>query len=180
MPSSNSRCLGHALVKWILLYLLGISLWGCTPPTEQLPPTPTATAVSSNNQPTPSPAETASSPTELATVEADVFSGRPNPTWPLSAADTQSFLQQVAALPSLPAQVLEDPLGYRGLRVHIMDMAGQITSYRVWHEVVEVRTIDDVRYYSDVDHTLEKWLLQTGQASLAPEIFELITTEISR
>jgi hypothetical protein len=53
-----------------------------------------------------------------ATVELDVFSGRPNPQWSLSESALASLMQEVALLDTASQSVsLPQNLGYRGLRV---------------------------------------------------------------
>src|SRR5262245_49044670 len=54
-----------------------------------------------------------------AEVELDVFSGRPNPVWTLSNADTAELERRLSALTKTSATTLFDGLGYRGLIVRL-------------------------------------------------------------
>lgn len=50
-------------------------------------------------------------------IELDVFSGRPNPRWPLQADEARELLALLADLPAASPPVLGE-LGYRGFLVH--------------------------------------------------------------
>ncbi len=57
------------------------------------------------------------------TVELDIYSGRPNPSWEMDAKQTAHLLKQLAKLSTLPKAVLDmqDGLGYRGFNIKIVD-----------------------------------------------------------
>jgi hypothetical protein len=119
-------------------------------------------------------------PSSQARVELDVFSGRPNPTWMLTAAETKTFRDMVAALPSRGTLTLPDPLGYRGLLVSLPaeEVNGSVTTWRIWRGVVQ-RTFDaTLTFYVDSDRALEMWLLQSGQIHIKPDVFKTIQAEI--
>ena len=48
------------------------------------------------------------------TVELDAFSGRPNPTWTLTAAEAGEVLERLRGLPAASASIPDLGLGYRG------------------------------------------------------------------
>ena len=50
-------------------------------------------------------------------VEVDLFSGRPNPSWRLTAEESAEFLNRFSALPQTDAGKTHENLGYRGLIV---------------------------------------------------------------
>lgn len=70
-------------------------------------------------------------------VQMDVFSGRPNPSWELSPSESGELLKQLSLLPEVDtnAAVFNDNLGYRGfvISVHGTDTAEATSSeYRVY------------------------------------------------
>jgi hypothetical protein len=109
---------------------------------------------------------------DVAEVELDIFSGRSNPTWALSAADTALFLQKIASLAENPTGQLSNPLGYRGFIVHVTQGAEE-TQVHVQKGTVQVSREGATAYYSDPDHGLERWLLETGRPFLADDVMEL-------
>jgi hypothetical protein len=50
-------------------------------------------------------------------IEADVYSGRPNPNWTLSAAQSETLIRRLRALPTASGGTQRDGLGYRGMIV---------------------------------------------------------------
>jgi hypothetical protein len=106
-------------------------------------------------------------------VELDIYSGRPNPSWALSPQDADSFDSKLAALPSAQPSTLADPLGYRGFIVrarhgddetrtavqqgHVQSTRGQTTTFR-----------------GDPGRALERWLLDTGRATLPPDVVQAV------
>jgi hypothetical protein len=81
-------------------------------------------------------------------VELDVFSGRPNPRWTL---DPLSSVELSRLLSGRSGDAAPERLGYRGFLVHLTDDDS-----------------DTVRVYGEP--ALERWLLETGRAHLAPEL----------
>jgi hypothetical protein len=57
------------------------------------------------------------------TVEFDIYSGRPNPSWEMDAKQTANLLEQLYELPALSKKELnmQDGLGYRGFIIKILD-----------------------------------------------------------
>jgi hypothetical protein len=119
----------------------------------------------------------------FARVTADAFSGRPNPCWDLSATDTHSLIARCEALPSFTGFVgnpdEDQGLGYRGLKVSISSEPrfGQIF---IGHGKVLVEAADsqEKRQLQDPERRLERWLLQTGQPHLDPNLYHYLLHEI--
>ena len=114
-----------------------------------------------------------------AQVELDAFSGRPNPSWPLSAADTETFRQKVAALSPAPAQTYPQRLGYRGLIVRLPEASGFAVIWTVWDGVAQMTNGATTAYFADSDHALQSWLLQTGQPYLPADLFATVQADMS-
>jgi hypothetical protein len=112
-------------------------------------------------------------------VEVDVYSGRPNPRWDLSAQQAGEFLKMVRALPKAEHDsALNEGLGYRGLKV-----TGSALSQEGYKEIVISNGIVAVREESgsqqltDKDRALERWLLQTGKGKLEEELYKYLSEE---
>ncbi len=93
-------------------------------------------------------------------VELDVFSGRPNPGWRLSAAESAELMALLDALPGGPER-MPPALGYRGFVVH--DRSGsagaQASPLRVFDGTVKLgdRHLADAR-------GAEAWLQRSARA----------------
>ena len=61
----------------------------------------------------------------MITVELDIFSGEPNPSWVLSRTEESELLDQLEASPSLalPESAIPSVLGYRGYIIHVTNDA---------------------------------------------------------
>ena len=146
----------HTLLVGIALLLLSIAVLllssGCAAIPEALP---------------------AGTPVQVR-VELDVYSGRPNPTWPLSEAQAQEFLARLAALPvAQQSGEFYDGLGYRGFIVHLTDAAGVEATVRIYKNSISRNGGQGATYATDSDRQLERWLLQTSDRSQVDEDLSL-------
>jgi hypothetical protein len=109
-------------------------------------------------------------------VELDVYSGAPNPTWSLSAAEADSFVQQLAALPQVSPRPLSGRLGYRGFIVQCAQ-GTEAWSVRLQNGVAHIER-GPTTYAGDGQRRLERWLLNTGRPHLRPDLFEFADREL--
>jgi hypothetical protein len=105
--------------------------------------------------------------------QALVFSGRPDPTWPVGADDVSDLLARWDRLPRLPGPAVEPPpLGYRGGLLRAPDS-------RTWWafggavrlgpgEAADARTLADAR--ADPGRNFERRLLATAPPNTVPPI----------
>lgn len=95
-------------------------------------------------------------------VELDIFSGRPNPQWTVSASELAPLLPNPEARPIAAAS--EPPgLGYRGfLLTCVSPETGDPTPIRVYGGTVSIGAGDDLAVYADT-MGLEQWLLDDAQ-----------------
>lgn len=107
-----------------------------------------------------------------ADVELDIFSGLPNPTWPLSDEQTASLLEMVSALPQTEAIPRSENLGYRGMVVRIHEPAARELSLH--NGVVDMSD----NYYSDPDRRVARWLLDTGRPFVDERVYEIAQDEL--
>jgi hypothetical protein len=134
-----------------------------------------AACASGSGSVTRSAAASAASP---ARVELDVFSGRPNPMWELSAADTAALLDVIAALPPTSPLDLPMPLGYRGFLVSLTaPESGTEMVIHAFQGTVESRG-DGTTYYADPGRQVERWLLATSRPHLEGGLYNSLLAEI--
>jgi len=113
-------------------------------------------------------------------IEADVFSGRPNPVWELSEDDAAAFLSRVEALGRLPADMpsaTPEPLGYRGLIA--TDRHETMRRYRIARGVIVVEREPNgatVRL-SDPGRAVEIFLIRTGRSVLGDELLSYLLSD---
>ncbi len=105
-------------------------------------------------------------------VTLEVFSGRVNPEWTLTPADSAEFDRRLAALtPSTGASTGgEQPLGYRGFNVR-----GGAAPVRVFRGGV----MNGAQPLADPGRTLERWLLSTAGAAIDASLTTYVDSEIS-
>jgi hypothetical protein len=100
-------------------------------------------------------------------------SGEPDPTWTLTPEQEQTFYDKLAASP-VPSVSVGPPgrrAGYAGIMAR--DGAGERwVVYRGWIRGGVNSRVDDKR-------VLELWLLNTGQATVAPKLMAELTKQIT-
>ncbi len=111
---------------------------------------------------------------EAATVELDIFSGRPNPSWPLSDEQIQTFADRVTSLEVVASGTLQAPLGYRGFIVHLGGGPEGSTEVTVQFGVVQVNGPDGVTWARDPDRALERLLLDQGRPVLPADLTQIV------
>ena len=111
-----------------------------------------------------------------AIVTLQVFSGRPDPNWPLTGKEEAEFERLVAGAPiaARPPNSLDEPLGYRGFRVHIDRVGASPSEFRVYHGWIMGTQIRE-----DRGRVLERWLLNTGHGSIPSDLATYIQSEIN-
>jgi hypothetical protein len=94
------------------------------------------------------------------TVELDVYSGRPNPTWTLTAEEITTLAARLNGLPLSDSPPPESGLGYRGFLITNPERAGGLPPrIRVAGGVVMVERDGPLQIYQDA-HGIERWLLR--------------------
>jgi len=96
-------------------------------------------------------------------VELDVFSGRPNPTWSLSAEQVKELIGLFQNLPPADQSAPETGLGYRGFLISNPDRAGGLAKHiRIYGGIVTM-TDGHEQSYRDVHGIEHRLLLQASQ-----------------
>ena len=107
-------------------------------------------------------------------VTLDIFSGRPNPCWPLAAGAAKTLADRLTGLALQSGKGEEPPgLGYRGLLVEFGDGPRIETPLRVYRGCV----LRGVACFADPGRALERWLLETGKDAIPPEIRSALRAE---
>jgi hypothetical protein len=108
-------------------------------------------------------------------VEADVFSGRPNPRWALDAALGAEAARRLGKLPAARPEPPFEGLGYRGLVV--TGLEGECPEVRVHGGRVRAECGGETRAWTDPGRELERWLLATGEGRVEPATMELLRSQ---
>jgi len=90
-------------------------------------------------------------------VELDVFSGRANPTWTLSADDAAELSARVQRLRAGGEPLTEGALGYRGFDVYRRDGEPPVLWMKVFAGTVRIEEGSQPRCYVDTAG-IEQWL----------------------
>ena len=111
-------------------------------------------------------------------VEADVFSGVPNPCWDLTESEIRRLVGMLQNLPEKETRVLETVgLGYRGYYVSgAKAMDRPFSKLHVYRGTIEVTYPDTIIQLSDKDRKIEYWLLGTGEKHLSGDLFDKISS----
>ena len=115
-------------------------------------------------------------------VVARIFSGRPDPRWPLAQPQTERLLARLQELQALrePFTIAPDGLGYRGLVVTSENDASAFDVVHVFDTKVMVRRGEVTEVLADPNRQLESWLLVTGEGHVDAETHELLKQQLQR
>lgn len=102
-------------------------------------------------------------------IELDMFSGRPNPVWTLTAAEAAELEAMTASLPVVAAPAPPfDGLGYRGIVArNPADSGWSLVAFR---DTVRIRTLEGSEVRADPDARVERWLLGTAGDAVDPAL----------
>jgi hypothetical protein len=114
-------------------------------------------------------------------VEADIFSGRPNPRWTLDEASTAVVAAMLGALPPAahPAAAPQ-ALGYRGMVLRDVEAAFPgCTEVRLHGGAVTARCADGVRHLADAGRRVEAWVMETARRRVEPEVYQALKDSLA-
>ena len=116
----------------------------------------------------------------LVQVELDIFSGRPNPSWSLSAEETQEFWKLFRTLNvSSQAASTREGLGYRGLIVREVEESNEKPhEILICDELVVARHVGKTRALVDKGRALERWLLKTAKGQIDETLYKEVMSEL--
>lgn len=115
-------------------------------------------------------------------VEVDLYSGRPNPRFPLEPAAAGELARRIEALaPAAGGGRPRDGLGYRGLRVRTGPDDDDAAEIVVSGGLVTLHGPDGPpRRLEDAGRELERWLLDVGTGRLDPEVLATVRQDLAR
>ena len=114
---------------------------------------------------------------DAATVEVDLYSGRPNPSWSLTPDEVAQLVKRVDGL--APADEVEPPgrLGYRGLRFRLYAQGREVASAESFDGHLRFQAPEGPRHLADPGGEVERWLLETGQGKIEPQVYETLRNQ---
>ena len=118
-------------------------------------------------------------------VTADLFSGRPNPSWELDSAQAEALASRLRALPSQGGGAGGDGddeggLGYRGLLLLAeggTELPGGWEEMRIAGGRVVAAGAGKREVFGDTGRALEAWLAATAEGRLDPALAALLREE---
>lgn len=115
---------------------------------------------------------------DAATVEADLYSGRPNPVWSLTPEEAARLVERIGGL--APADEVEPPgrLGYRGFRFRLQAQGREIASGASFDGHLRLQDSAGSRHLADPGGEVERWLLATGERKIEPQIYQTLSNEV--
>jgi hypothetical protein len=106
-------------------------------------------------------------------VELQVFSGRPNPSWELSAPEIAELAKRLTDLPRSRQPFVEGGLGYGGFIIRNPEQAAGLPTQIHVLNGIGIAEKGGITAYQDA-HDLEAWLLaqarQHGHGALLSEV----------
>ncbi|MEM8529261.1 MAG: hypothetical protein AAGF95_00370 [Chloroflexota bacterium] len=119
---------------------------------------------------------------EESRVVVDVFSGRTNPSWSLSDQETVTLTTMLEGLEEV--EVAHSPAGQLGFRQFVVMLASPTADasamVSVYDTTVEVDHGDAVKYYTDTDGQVSRWLLESSKSHLDDELFAAIKEAVTQ
>jgi hypothetical protein len=113
-------------------------------------------------------------------VTLDIFSGRVNPTWELSNEQEHQLTGLLFSLSKrslLKASATFQGLGYNGFIISSIGLPGLPVTMLVKSNLVDFGWMNDS--FVDNDHTIEKWLLNSGGDFVPPEVKEIVGVQLN-
>jgi hypothetical protein len=116
-------------------------------------------------------------------VALDIYSGRPNPAWTLTAEQTRRLREMLDLLPEAACDPLELNLGYRGFVVELGQPPELSNEYRLRVYAKQVRWGDPwtsssaTLCHSDAEAVIARFLLASGQPHLSADEYALAEKE---
>ncbi|MDX2138104.1 MAG: hypothetical protein SF123_08405 [Chloroflexota bacterium] len=109
-------------------------------------------------------------------VELDIFSGRPNPTWEMTAAQAETLTSILREMPTHVGQIpFNDGLGYRGFIIRDSPDFDIALAYK---GCVSIERKNQKLAISSGERILDHWLLENTRPYIASEVYQLVLTEI--
>ena len=119
---------------------------------------------------------------EESRVVVDVFSGRTNPSWGLSDQETATLTTMLEELEE--AEVVYSPAEQLGFRQFVVTLASPAADASamvyVYDATVEVDRGDEVKYYTDTDGQVSRWLLASSKSHLDDDLYAAVEEAVTQ
>lgn len=136
---------------------------------------PAATPVAN---PTGSPGVTPTTAAPRVTVTLGIYSGRPDPSWDLTAAEAAAVVNVIDRLPTVTATPPEGGLGYHGFTL-LIRRAGEADATLIAYRGTVASPGAGLRpYLADPGRTLERQLLDAGRSALTPDEIAVVEADL--
>ncbi len=114
-------------------------------------------------------------------VELDIYSGRPNPSWVLTAEEATELLRRLQALPESDSGSVREGLGYRGLVVTGEGLrASALDKLEISAGIAVGRGSGPARLFQDRERDLERWLCSTGKGKIDDLLYDGVSEDLDR
>ena len=115
-----------------------------------------------------------------AEITLDVYSGRRNPKWTLSAADAAELYGRLQALaPAANAAPESSGLGYQGFQIEFLGLAAP-QAVVVARGAATVSGGGEKKSLVDAGRQLESWLAKSAATHIEPAMMKHVADEIAR
>lgn len=106
-------------------------------------------------------------------VEADIFSGRPNPEWTMNVEESAEFRRRLPALQPFHGKPNDAApgLGYRGLTVRV-EGGVRLKTLHLGNGTARV----GAEAWSDPERSLERWVIGTAKGKIDDGVFRTLET----
>jgi len=118
-------------------------------------------------------------PGSITNVTLGIYSGRPDPTWALTEAESAELCRLVSALPSTIGDPPQGGLGYHGFFLVPADTGKAERTLVAYRGTVADLGEGSGTYLVDVDRTVERYLLETGRSHLSAGEVEAVETDLA-
>lgn len=112
------------------------------------------------------------------TVALGIYSGRPDPSWELTEAQSAEFERLLDALPTASGDPPQGGLGYHGFYLIITRPGEAPLSLFAFRGAVTSLESGPRTYWQDSERTIEAYLLDTGRPHLTPNEIAAVEADL--
>jgi hypothetical protein len=113
-------------------------------------------------------------------VEADLYSGRPNPTWTLSADEAGRLEGLLGRLAPAAGGGYPDRLGYRGLRLTLARPGAAVATAEIADGRLHYGDRAGTRVLADPGREVERWLIATSKDKVGADAYNAVKAAAER
>ncbi len=118
-------------------------------------------------------------PGERTAVSLGIFSGRPDPSWMLTDAQSAELSLRLGRLAPAFGVPQEGGLGYRGFSISTSAAGKPDRILVAYRGAVAAPGPGSRSYLQDAARSVERYLLDTGRSQLAPEVIRAVEADLA-